>query len=280
MRVIKLIAFWILLVGTTDPLFAQNPWQQDKGQILLSPYLSHYKADEYRSRNGEKLPFDNDGKFQNYNPRLYFSLPLNGYKLNLFGSLPLFANKFEDNQETQQNTDFGDLELGLRFHLAQMEQHYLMGSVTAFIPLYSNNQLPYAGYDQFGMEARLILAGNASWIGEYNNFHRMELGFRYFFPNDPAQIRLYSSQGIRLGKGFVALGELDGIFSFSDNSEFFENNLQLVADFTMLKAALNLGYEFTPKFSLYGGVFHDILNRNSGIGRGFQVFSVIRIDSK
>jgi hypothetical protein len=78
----------------------------------------------------------------------------------------------------------------------------------------------------------------------------------------------------------VLLGELEGLFSFSNESEFFENNLQLVSDFTMVKASINLGYEFTPKFSMYGGIFHDILNRNSGIGSGFQVFSVIRIASR
>ena len=273
--------FFIFLFAlfATETL-AQNPWQQDRGQALISPYLSNYRADAYRDRNGTKIPFENNGQFQNYNPRIYFSLPLGGYKVNIFGSIPLFFNTYEDSQRKQQNTDLGDLELGLRFHLKELKNHYLMGSVTGFIPAYQNNQLPFAGYDQFGMEGRLILSGTAPWLGEYNNFHKIEAGFRYFFPSDPAQIRLYSSQGIRLGKGFVLMGELDGIFSFSDDSEFFENNLQLVADFSMLTAAANLGYEFTPKFSLYGGLFHDILNRNSGIGRGFQVFSVIRIDSK
>ncbi|MCH7408895.1 hypothetical protein MM239_05780 [Belliella sp. DSM 111904] len=269
----------LMLVGIAQS-YAQNPWQQDKGEALISPFVSHYRATAFRSRDGEKIPFQDQGLFTNYNPRMYFSLPLNGYKVNFFGSIPLFINRFDDTQQRQRNVDLGDLELGARFHLRQMKNHYLMGALTAFIPAYQNNNLPYAGFGRFGMEGRLILAGNSPWLGESNNFHKVEGAFRQFFPGGPSQIRLFSSQGIRFAPKTVLLGEIDGMFSFSRESQFFENNLQLVSDFTMVKASLNIGYEFTPEFSLYGGLFHDILNRNSGIGSGFQVFSVIRMKSK
>jgi len=267
----------ILTLGISFTAFGQNPWQQDKGEFLLSPYLSHYKATSFRDRSGEKIAFDDEGKFQNYNPRLYFSMPIKGYKINLFGSIPLFFNSYEDQNLKQKNTDLGDIELGLRFHLDKLKNHYLMGSVTSFIPAYANVQLPFAGYGRFGLEGRLILAGNSPWMGEYNNFQKIELAYRYFFPSDPGQIRVFLSQGIRLIGKTVLLGEIEGIFSFSNDSDFFEDNLQQVSDFTMVKTSLNLGYEFTPKFSIYGGIFHDILNRNSGIGSGFQIFSVYRI---
>ena len=272
-----LILVFVFLSSTS---FAQNPWQQDKGEFLLSPYLSHYSATAFRNRNGDKIDFENQGQFVNYNPRIYFSLPLNGYKVNLFGSLPWFFNQYEDDNLRQQNRDLGDIELGARFHLGKVKMHYLMASVTTFIPAYSNNQLPYTGFGRFGMEGRMILSGNSPWIGESNNFHKIELGYRYFFPSDPGQIRVFSSKGIRVIDKFVLLGEIDAIFSFINDSDFFENNLQLVSDFSVIKTTANIGYEFTPKFSLYGGLFHDVLNRNSGIGSGFQIFSVIRFDKK
>ena len=272
-----LILVFVFLSSTS---FAQNPWQQDKGEFLLSPYLSHYSATAFRNRDGDKIDFENQGQFVNYNPRIYFSLPLNGYKVNLFGSLPWFFNQYEDDNLRQQNRDLGDIELGARFHLGKVKMHYLMASVTTFIPAYNNNQLPYTGFGRFGMEGRMILSGNSPWIGESNNFHKIELGYRYFFPSDPGQIRVFSSKGIRVIDKFVLLGEIDAIFSFSNDSDFFENNLQLVSDFSVIKATANIGYEFTPKFSLYGGLFHDVLNRNSGIGSGFQIFSVIRFDKK
>jgi hypothetical protein len=275
-----LFIFSLLLFGMIGKATAQNPWQQSKGEILLSPYFSNYRATAFRNRSGEKIDFAQDGQFTNYNPRMYFSLPIKDYKVNLFGSLPYFFNQYKDNSKDQRNTDFGDIELGLRFHVKQLKNHYLMASVTTFIPAYTNNRLPYAGFGRFGVEGRVHLTGNSPWMGESNNFHKVEVGYRYFFPSDPGQIRVFASQGIRVTKKVVLLGELEGLFSFSDDSEFFENNLQLVSDFTMVKASINLGYEFTPKFSMYGGVFQDILNRNSGIGSGFQVFSVIRIASK
>lgn len=272
------LIFILLLMATES--FGQNPWQQDKGEALISPFFSHYRASAFRTTNGERIPFQDQGQFTNYNPRVYFSLPLDGYKINLFGSIPLFFNRFEDDQQLQRNVDFGELELGARFHLKQLKNHYLMGAITAFVPAYQNNRLPYAGFGRFGLEGRMILSGNSPWMGESNNFHKIELGFRQFIPNGPSQVRLYSSQGFRVASNVVLLGEIDGIFSFSDESEFFENNLQLVSDFTMVKAAVNIGYEFTTDFSIYAGVFHDVLNRNSGIGSGFQVFSVIRMKSK
>lgn len=272
----KLFLIGLVWSGLSQASFAQNPWQQDKGEALISPFLSRYQADFYRDKAGDKIPFEQNGLYQNYNPRLYFSLPVKGYKINLFGTVPLFFNQYQDANENQKNTDLGDLELGLRFHLKELERNYLLASVTAFIPAYENNQLPYAGYDRFGLEARFMLYGNAGWMGDYNNFHKLEAGLRYFFPDDPFQLRVYASEGYRFSKRMVALGELDCIFSNSANSEFFENNLQQVSDFGMIKAAINLGYEFTPDFALYGGLFHDIYNKNSGIGRGFQFFSVIK----
>ncbi|UJP65493.1 hypothetical protein [Mongoliitalea daihaiensis] len=273
-------AFLLVLLFPLQDSYAQNPWQQDKGEFLLSPFVSHYRASSFRTRNGEQIPFNDNGLFQNYNPRLYFSLPLNGYKLNLFGSLPLFVNQFEDTQQNQRNVDLGDIELGARFHVKQMKNHFLMGAFTAFIPAYQNNRLPYAGFGRFGLEGRIIVAGNSPWLGESNNFHKIEAALRQFIPNGPTQIRVFASEGYRIRPKIVLLGEIDGLFSFSDESEFFENNLQLVSDFTMVKASLNLGYEFTPEFALYAGVFHDILNRNSGIGSGFQIFSIVRLKSK
>lgn len=275
-----LIILNLLLLGLAGELVAQNPWQQGKGEALLSPYFSHYRATSFRNRSAEKIDFEENGQFTNYNPRMYFSLPVKDYRINLFGSLPYFFNQYQDDSKNQENSDFGDIELGLRFHITQFKNHYLTASVTTFIPAYTNNRLPFAGFDRFGLEGRIHLMGNSPWMGETNNFQKVELGYRYFFPSDPGQIRVLASQGYRVTPKVVLLGELEGLFSFSDDSEFFENNLQQVSDFTMIKASINLGYEFTPKFSLYGGVFHDLLNRNSGIGSGFQVFSVIRISSK
>ncbi|NEV94529.1 hypothetical protein G3567_10285 [Psychroflexus sp. YR1-1] len=272
-------------IGKTDELAEENaaeerinPWQQGSGEILLSPFVSRYEATSYRTSDGDKIDFARDGKFSNYNPRLFVAAPFFGERLNIIGSIPFFSNTYEDNDASDTNTDFGDLEVGLKAHLARFKENYLMASVIAYIPLYSNTSTPFIGYDLFALEARLIFAGTQKSLGEYNNFHKVEVGLRYFFPEDPLQLRILVSEGYDLSDRVSLLGELEGMFSFSERDEFFRNNLQAVADFNMIKASLNLGYQFSDTFTLYGGLFHDIFNRNSAVGRGFQAFAVIRLN--
>jgi len=253
-----------------------NPWQQSSGEFLISPYVSRYVATSFRNSDGQKSNFANDGKYSNYNPRLFVAAPLLSDKLNLTLSLPYFTNRYEDNNVSNSNGDLGDIEVGLRAHLGRLGSNYLMGSLITYIPGYENTQLPFAGYDLFGLEARMILAGSIDFLGEYNNFHKVEFGVRYFFPRDPVQLRFLLSEGYRITNKLIILGELEGIFSFSDNQEFFQTNLQSVAEYRFIKGSLNVGYDFSSKFSLYSGLFHDIYNRNSAIGRGFQVFAIIR----
>lgn len=255
-----------------------NPWQQASGEFLFSPFLSHYRATSFRDANGNKSDFADNGRYTNYNPRLYVAAPLISDKLNVIASIPYFFNRYENLNSSDYNTDFGDIELGLRMHLAKMGDNYLMGSLISYIPAYSNTTQPVAGYDLFGLETRLALVGSLKFLGDYNNFHKVELGLRYFFPNDPTQLRFLLSEGFRVTNQLILMGEFEGLFSYSKNDEFFTNNLQNTEEYKIIKATFNMGYEFTPEFALYAGAFHDVYNRNAAIGHGFQVFSVIKLN--
>tara|TARA_Y100000815_G_scaffold275046_1_gene311244 strand:- start:12124 stop:12981 length:858 start_codon:yes stop_codon:yes gene_type:complete len=255
-----------------------NPWQQSNGEILISPYISHYSATSFRDTDGNKTDFSNDGKYSNYNPRIYISLPIFSDKLNLIASIPYFTSKYDDATVKNSNADLGDIEIGGRFNITHFGDNYLMGALIAYLPAYSNTEAPFTGYELFGLEGRIILGGTLKFLGDYNNFHKVEVGLRYFFPEDPVQLRFLISEGYRITQRFLVLGELDGMFSFSDNASFFVNNLQSIAEYNMIKASLNLGYDFSPTFSLYAGVFHDIYNRNAAIGKGYQAFAVIKLN--
>ena len=98
------------------------------------------------------------------------------------------------------------------------------------------------------------------------------------FFNDPTQIRFLISEGFNISDEFQVIGELDGIFSFSNRDEFFQQNLQLVSEFNVIKASINLGYNFSESFAIYTGLFHDIHNRNSAIGSGIQISTVIKVN--
>mgnify|MGYP000350066944 CR=1 FL=1 len=254
-----------------------NPWQQASGEVLLSPYVSSYTATSYRTDRGERVSFADNGKYSNYNPRLFIAAPLFGEHVNVVASVPYFSAQFEDENSTSSNADFGDIEVGLKFHIAKLKNNYLMASITSYFPAYTNTSTPFVGYDLFALESRLIFSGTSTWLGEYNNFHKIEVGLRYFFPEDPIQFRFLLSEGYDITPKVKVLGEVEGMFSNSGREAFFENNLQAVADFSVVKASFNLGYEFSDTFSWYVGVFHDVYNNNAAIGYGFQTFAVLRL---
>lgn len=261
-----------------DSIKVHNPWQQVDGSILISPYISHYSTSTFRDSEGNKSNFSNDGEYSNYNPRVYFAIPILSDRLNLIASIPYFSSKYEDDNLSLKNQDIGDIEIGGRFNITNFNENFLMGALIAYIPAYSNSQEPYAGYQLFGLESRLILGGTLKFLGDYNNFHKVEAGVRYFFPDDPFQLRFLVSEGFRITDRFLLLGEVEAMFSFSNNNEFIASNLQSIAQYKMIKTSFNLGYDFSPTFSLYGGFFHDVYNRNSAIGCGYQVFAVLRIN--
>lgn len=254
---------------------AQNPWQQDTGEYLFSPYVSYYTTDELRTSDGDRVAFNNNGSFTSVNYRLYFSMPIRNYKWNFFGTVPYFQNTYEENAFTNTNNDWGDLELGIRAHLAEFETHYLMAAVIGYAPIYTNDTEPYTGFEKWGVEPRLIYAGYAPWL-RWSNFHRLELGVRQFF-SDPTQIRVYASHGIDITKRLFILNEIDAMFSFSNLSDFDQQNLRVVTDFQFAKAVMSLGVRINPKWQMYGGLFHDFYNRNVAIGKGAQFALVFEL---
>lgn len=257
-----------------------NPWQQSKGEVLIVPFINYYSAQSFRDSSGDRSDFSNNGKFSNSNPRIYVAAPLLSHKINIVSSIPYFFNRYEDDQINDTNNDLGDIELGLKFHLASFKDNHLMVTLLSILPAYTNDpgDEPFTGFEQFGLESRIILAGTMNYFGNYKDFHKVELGLRHFFPNDPTQIRFLISEGYNVTDKFQVIGELDGIFSYSNRDDFFQENLQLVSEFNVIKASINLGYKFSKPFSVYAGLFQDIYNRNSAIGRGVQFSMVIRVN--
>lgn len=274
----KNLLFFSFLLFIAIIANAQNPWQQAKGEVLISPYISTYFTNSLRDVNGNKRVFGNDGSYQQINPKVYFSLALDDYKLNLFGNIPFISNQYEDNLVNQQNNEFSDVEIGIRKHLKKIgEYHYLMASASAYLPLYSNNIEPFTGLGVFGLELKLHLGGNFKFLNPNKNFHKVEFGIRKFLPNIATQYRLYLSQGYKLNKNWIVFGEVDTMVSKSNNREFSEQNAQFVTDFDLGKLSLSVGYEVNENLSFFLGGFRDVWNRNLSIGRGFQVFSILKL---
>jgi hypothetical protein len=271
----KIFPLFLLLFSILG--FSQNPWLQGKGETLISPSVSHYFTDSQRDKNNIKSDFTNNGFYENYVYRIYFSTSLIGNKLNLVGNLPFVSSTYKDNFTNNINNELGDAEIGAKLHLKKVgEFHYLIGSVTAIIPLYKNNTEPFIAFSKFGAELKINLSGNSKWMGVNDNFHQIEFAVRNFF-GGPFQYRLYGSQGYRITKKITLLADVDVLVSNGNNSALSQNNIQVITDFDFIKSSLSIGYQFSPKFELFAGGFRDLYNRNISIGRGWQVFGIIKL---
>ncbi|MFB9052435.1 hypothetical protein ACFFVB_05025 [Formosa undariae] len=256
----------------------ENSWLEGKGEILLSPYVSHYYTDTKRDEDGNKSDFDNNGFYENYTYKLYFSTALISRKLSLIGTLPYVKSTYSDDFTLDENSEFGDIELGVTMHLKNLgKYHYLTGSFTTIIPGYKNDEKPFTGFGKVGNELRINVSGNSEWMGINDNFHQLSLSAKKFYDGGPLQLKLYGTQGYRITEKFLVLGSLEVLMSRGDDFTVSQNNIQVTTDFDYVKATLNLGYEFNPKFALYAGGFTDLWDRNVSIGRGWQIFSVIKL---
>ncbi|MGJ8762070.1 MAG: hypothetical protein ACSHXA_16115 [Polaribacter sp.] len=273
---IKFLILFLLL--NTCICYSQNPWLQGKGDVLLSPSVTHYYTDTNSDNSSNKSDFSNNGFYENYVYKLYFSTSLISNKLSLIGNIPYIKSTYGDDSTLDNNNELGDVELGVKMHLKKIgEYHYLMGSLTTIIPMYSNDVGPFVGFDKFGTELKVNISGNSKWMGINDNFHQLEFGIKKFFDGGPYQFKLYGSQAYRLTDKFLVMGDVEVLLSRGDDFTVSQEDVRITADFDILKTTLNFGYEFSPNFALYAGGFSDLWNRNISVGKGWQIFSVIKL---
>ncbi|QXP64940.1 hypothetical protein H0I29_13290 [Polaribacter sp. R2A056_3_33] len=273
---IKFLILFLLL--NTCICYSQNPWLQGKGDVLLSPSVTHYYTDTNSDNSSNKSDFSNNGFYENYVYKLYFSTSLISNKLSLIGNIPYIKSTYGDDSTLDNNNELGDVELGVKMHLKKIgEYHYLMGSLTTIIPMYSNDVGPFVGFDKFGTELKVNISGNSKWMGINDNFHQLEFGIKKFFDGGPYQFKLYGSQAYRLTDKFLVMGDVEVLLSRGDDFTVSQENIRITPDFDILKTTLNFGYEFSPNFALYAGGFSDLWNRNISVGKGWQIFSVIKL---
>ncbi len=273
---IKFLILFLFL--NTCICYSQNPWLQGKGDVLLSPSVTHYYTDTNSDNSSNKSDFSNNGFYKNYVYKLYFATSLISNKLSLIGNIPYVKSTYGDDFTLDNNNELGDVELGVKMHLKKIgEYHYLMGSLTTIIPMYSNDVGPFVGFDKFGTELKVNISGNSKWMGINDNFHQLEFGIKKFFDGGPYQFKLYGSQAYRLTDKFLVMGDVEVLLSRGDDFTVSQENIRITPDFDILKTTLNFGYEFSPNFALYAGGFSDLWNRNISVGKGWQIFSVIKL---
>ncbi|WP_316801243.1 hypothetical protein [Pedobacter frigidisoli] len=246
-----------------------------KRKTLLSPYLSYFKAVAYRDADGNKFDYGNNGKYTSLTAQLYLEHGITD-RLDLVAKIPLNAARFANDYQSNTNTTLTDLEVGLKYNFVRFNknQYYLSGQALASVPLYGTNKNPVAGYGQFGTELKLMFSGNASERTYFN----VEAGYRQYLGNkvgNVGQFTYLATSGLKIGKNNQLTGEFSGVSSYKSNL-FDPQNLASNTAFTYVKATLGVGQRITGDNWIFAGVFHDVFNRNSGIGEGGMLTGIIR----
>ncbi|MBL4677223.1 MAG: hypothetical protein JKY70_13615 [Mucilaginibacter sp.] len=233
-------------------------------RLLLSPSVSYFYANSGWDSLRRKNPFPNGGHFQSIGFSLYAEYGISR-RLAAVALLPYVHNTYEDSQYKTTSSGLTDLEIGLRYYVANINYIYYFTVQGTFItPLYNDLGL---GYREQGAEIKLAFAGSGKVFGK-NYYFTLENGVRqYFGPDGPTQDRYTGTFGLTLDRRFhhqlsVSLG---GFYSSSKFTQF--SPIQAVnKNFAFNQASLTYGYTANKRLSFFVTGGHFINGRNTGDG--------------
>ncbi|MDT3402439.1 hypothetical protein [Mucilaginibacter terrae] len=253
-------------------------WPTRPRRLILSPSYTYFTANKDWDSTGRKLNRPNNGVFRSHSVSLYAEYGI-VRKLAAVGSLPFLSYNIQDSTGRSFGVSgFGDMELGLKYYLANIDyRYYFTLQGTGIIPLYQSEGL---GFAQAGGDLRLGFSG-AGKIG--NSFYSLSLdgGIRkYFGTNGPIQGRYGASFGITLDKKFhdqLSIG-VSGVISKSDFTAF-TRNIYTARDFRFTQVNLSYGHTFNSSFSMFltGGRF--VTGRNTTIATNASIAFIFKIDN-
>ena len=233
-------------------------------RLLLSPSFSYFYADRSWDSLRRKNQFANGGQFQSLGFSLYAEYGLSR-RFTLIGLLPYVRNTYEDTNSKTVSSGLTDLEVGVRYYLANINYTYYFTIQGTYVtPLYTN---PSLGYREQGAELKLAFAGSGKVLGK-NCYFTLENGVRQYFGSEgPIQDRYNGSFGLTLDRKFrhqvsVSVGGFYSASSFTKFSPIQATN----KNFAFNQASLTYGYTFNRRFSTFLTGGHFINGRNTGDG--------------
>ncbi|TWR28301.1 hypothetical protein FPZ42_03540 [Mucilaginibacter achroorhodeus] len=260
-KIFLLAASFMLLANTSS--FAGGFPVRPK-RLLLSPSVSYFYANSGWDSLRRRTPFANNGQFSSIGFSLYAEYGISR-RLTAVALLPYVRNTYEDNNSKTTSTGLTDLEIGLRYYVANINYiYYFTVQGTYITPLYNDLTL---GYREQGAEIKLAFAGSGKVLGK-NYYFTLENGVRqYFGPDGPTQDRYTGTFGLTLDRRFhhqlsVSLG---GFYS-SSNFTRFSPILAVNKNFAFNQASLTYGYTANKRLSFFATGGHFINGRNTGYG--------------
>src|SRR6476646_521899 len=126
-------------------------------KLLLSPSISYFTAKSGWDSLGRNIPFANNGRFTSVSYSLYAEYGLTK-RFTLVALLPYVINNYDDDKNKTLYSGPTDLEVGVRYYLANINYIYYFTIQGTYIkPLYTE---PNLGYGQQGSELKLSFAGS------------------------------------------------------------------------------------------------------------------------
>ena len=282
MKSFKLIFFCIATILIVQNARAGFPI--GKGRWLLVPTFNHYVATSYwdNGRNLNDFSKTGNAKFVSN----YFGL-YGGYGINrdweFVFKLPFISNRYVDTGYLEQNTGFGDVNLGITYYLSHYDYYrHLSLTGTLIIPFYHNDTTnlkhTLLGYGVMGIEGKLAYAGtNQNFLKK--TFYDLEFGVRQYFATEgPTQLFTNLTFGVPIDENWKIAGTLRGVTSSSPYQTLNANlvTAQVNRDFDYLRFELAGGVKATRSTSIWASVYTDLIGRHIGKGSGYSLFAVIK----
>lgn len=278
------IAALLLLTITVNKSYADG-FPVRPGRFILSPSVSYFFANKQWDSVSHKRSFDYNGRFHSINYAFYGEYGISR-KFTLSALVPYTINSFKNDSGKFSSSGLQDIEIGLKYYLANINyKYYFSIKATGIIPTYHNN--PSLGYSQYGTELKLAFAGSGHLFGK-NSYFVAENGVREYFGYESVfQDRYNLTYGLTLDKNFHEQVSISvGGFYSTSSSKLFSNDPLILANpstnknFAFNQVSVSYGHAFAKNLSLFltGGRF--ITGRNTAVGTSVSASLNYRIDTK
>lgn len=272
-----------LVILSTAAQHAFAGWPIGKYRAIVVPSFNYYTSKDVFNAGGSRVKGAAGSGFTSYAYGLYFGYGISRRTDLIVNVLAPFQNsKFVNSAGTvipQQSSGFGDVQVGISYALKNFDyKGYLSVQVSGIAPLYNNKNNAIAlGYGSFGVETKLMYT--ASFTGNFLKgcYYNLDGGYRRYFDVAGPDMIVYSALlGVPLNRRNQVSFEVGGQQSYSSNNAFSQN-LSINRDFAFTKGSVNLGHTFTRRFSVFASGFYTFIGRNSGVGYGGSLQTVIKI---
>lgn len=265
----SLISASVLLLLYVSTCFA-GAWTQQKGKLYDRLSLNYYFADDQFDDHGNRTDFPSKGKFTDMNIGNYLEYGVTD-KLTVINSLYYKRIEKEDDLQETKTYGVGDIDLGLKYKLAEGPWGVLSTQALVKIPeAYDRNDKLPLGNGQYDAEVRLLY-GRSLWphIPGYCSF---EVGYRWRLDDPSDELRYLIEFGMDFSKDLYGRIKLDGIYSMDNGGHFdVSGNPTITNNFDLAKLDITVGYKISKAWSFEAEYMPEIYGKNTAAGATYTI---------